>query len=125
MRNMSFMLTIEQIKNQTKTVTRRNGWDFLKVGDYLRPVEKCQGLKKDEKIKAINSPAIIKVIDIRKEPLNAITKEDCIKEGFPEMTPEQFVAFYAKHNKCPIDFEVTRIEFGYVSIQINNFLTDV
>lgn len=32
-RNMSFMLTVEQYRNQTKTVTRRNGWRFSKVDD--------------------------------------------------------------------------------------------
>jgi hypothetical protein len=30
---MSFMLTIDQVKNKTKTVTRRTGWTFLKPGD--------------------------------------------------------------------------------------------
>ena len=114
MRNMSFMLTLEQIINRSKTVTRRNGWRFLQVGDSLQPVEKCQGLKKDEKIKPLDSPTKIQVVDVRREPLSNITKEDCVKEGFPEMTPREFIEFYAKANKCSPDTEITRIEFKYL-----------
>ena len=32
-RNMSFTLTTWQIREQTKTVTRRKGWQFLKPGE--------------------------------------------------------------------------------------------
>lgn len=53
MRNMSFMLTPDQILNQTKTVTRRLGWATLKPGTLVRAVRKCQGLKKGEKIEAL------------------------------------------------------------------------
>jgi len=50
MRNMSFFLTTDQIRNKTKTVTRRDGWLFLKPGDIVQACVKCQGLKKGEKI---------------------------------------------------------------------------
>ena len=50
MRNMSFSLTTEQIRNRTKDVTRRLGWKNLKPGEHFRAVEKCQGLKKGEHI---------------------------------------------------------------------------
>ena len=46
---MSFMLTTNQIIDETKDVTRRNGWENLKPGDRLRAVEKAMGLKKGEK----------------------------------------------------------------------------
>jgi len=49
-RNMSFAMTTKQVRNQTKTVTRRFGWWFLKAGDIVQPVEKAMGLKKGEKI---------------------------------------------------------------------------
>ena len=39
-RNMSFMITKEQVRNRTKTVTRRLGWAFLKPGDIVNAVEK-------------------------------------------------------------------------------------
>jgi len=34
-RNISFALTTQQVRNRTKTVTRRAGWLFLKAGDIL------------------------------------------------------------------------------------------
>ena len=52
MRNMSFALTKSQIIDQSKDVTRRLGWDFLRVGDLLQPVEKCMGLRPGEQIVA-------------------------------------------------------------------------
>jgi hypothetical protein len=110
-RNMSFMLTTEQIKNRTKTVTRRLGWKFLKVGDILNAVEKCQGLKKGEKIKRLCQ---IRVVNVRGEPLRLITKDDCVKEGFPNMSPWEFVAMFEKEMKCKSCDFVTRIEFEYL-----------
>ncbi len=38
MRNMSFALMTEQMKAQTKTVTRRCGWAFATVGMVVQPV---------------------------------------------------------------------------------------
>jgi hypothetical protein len=110
-RNMSFMLTTEQFKAQTKTVTRRMGWNTLKIGEVLNGVEKCQGLKKGEKMNKLGQ---IRIVSFRKEPLNAITKEDCVKEGFPELEPADFVAFFSKHNSCADDATVNRIEFEYL-----------
>lgn len=107
------MLTTQQILDQTKTVTRRNRWDFLKVGDSLRPVRKGQGLKKGEKVEHLGREPI-QVRNIRKERLDAITQADCVLEGFPDMTPAEFVAMYCKANKCKPDKIVTRIEFIYL-----------
>jgi hypothetical protein len=108
---MSFMLTTQQVKDGTKTVTRRNGWAHLKPGEVFQGVEKCQGLKKGEKLVKLR---LCRCVSNRREPLNAITAEDCSREGFPEMTPADFVAFYAAHNKCEPDAMVSRIEFGYL-----------
>ena len=111
-RNMSFALTPEQIKNRTKTVTRRFGWWFLKPGDEICAVEKSMGLKKGEKIKRL---AMIRVVSVRVEPLNLITRDDCIKEGFPEYTPETFVDMLQNHygNRIKPNKNVNRIEFEY------------
>ena len=110
-RNMSFMLTTEQVRNKTKTVTRRLGWWFLKAGDIVNAVEKGQGLKKGEKVKRIYQ---IRILRSGGEELTSIDKEECIKEGFPEMNPEEFVEMFCKHNKCkPVDC-VNRIEFEYL-----------
>ena len=110
-RNMSFMLTTEQIKNQTKTVTRRLGWKFLQIGDVLNAVEKCQGLKKGEKIKRLCQ---IRVVDVRREMLYEITQYGCIKEGFFDLTPVEFVEMFCKEMKCTPYTFVTRIDFEYI-----------
>ena len=110
-RNMSFALTTEQFKNKTKTVTRRFGWHFIKPGDTVCGVEKCMGFKKGEKIKRLG---LIRILSTRKEPLNEITQSDCWKEGFPEMTPGQFVKMRCGHSKCSPFDSVNRIEFEYI-----------
>ena len=110
-RNMSFSLTTEQVRNHTKTVTRRTGWKFLKPGDIVNAVEKGQGLKKGEKIRKICK---IRIVSVRSEPLSDITKADCIKEGFPEMSPVEFVLMFSIHNKVFARSPVNRIEFEYI-----------
>ena len=116
-RNMSFMLTVEQYKAKTKTVTRRNGWKFLKVGDILNGVEKCQGLKRGEKIVKLGQH---RAVNVRREPLRRMTDDlaygraEVILEGFPEMTPTEFVEMYCNHNRCTPDTVITRIEFEYL-----------
>ena len=110
-RNMSFMLTTEQIRNQKKTVTRRLGWKFLRHGDIVNACEKCQGLKKGEKIKKICQ---IRIVDIVNLPLFMMWKSDCIKEGFPELEPKEFIKMFCKEMGCKPDTLVNRIEFEYV-----------
>jgi len=110
-RNMSFMLTKEQIKNRTKTVTRRLGWWFLKPGDILNACEKCQGLKKGEKVIRICQ---LIVVSTRKEPLVKITHAECFREGFPGMKPSEFIQMFRREMKCNLRAEPNRIEFRYV-----------
>lgn len=122
MRNMSFALTVTPIMESTKTVTRRLGWLHLKVGDQVRPVKKCMGLRPGEKLDVLRDP--LTVISIRREPLKAMTDDldygfaECAKEGFgghPDYRwPSSFVAmFCATHKGCSPDTIVTRIEFAY------------
>lgn len=110
-RNMSFMLTTEQVKNRNKTVTRRLGSDNLKVGEVLNACEKCQGLRKGEKIVKL---ATIRIVSRTKEPLTDIWPEDVAREGFPHWTPERFIAFFCAHNRCSENELVNRIEFEYI-----------
>ncbi len=110
-RNMSFFTTVEQVRNKTKTVTRRLGWRFLKIEDILNAVEKCQGLKKGEKVKKIWQ---IRVVDTRIEPLIKITIADVKKEGFPDMDQIDFAAMFIADNKCDLHTEINRIEFEYI-----------
>ena len=57
---------------------------------------------------------------VSREPLRrmvdepAYGRQECVREGFPQLTPEQFVAmFCASHKGCTPDTTVTRIEFRY------------
>ena len=109
---MSFAMTTHQVRAKTKTVTRRFGWRHAKPGDIYQPVEKCMGLKPGEKMVKIGGP--IEVVSTRSEPLNAITKADCILEGFPDWDPELFIAMMIKHYRCHPLEQINRIEFKYL-----------
>lgn len=111
MRNISFSATKAQFRAHTKTVTRRMRWERLQAGDRLMGVEQAQGLRRGEKIVKMGA---IEVVSVRREPLNAITPADVIQEGFPDLTPAQFVRFFCEFNTCAPDAMVTRIEFRYV-----------
>ena len=111
MRNISFALTTEQVRRQTKTVTRRTGWSTLAVGTLLQPVVKGMGLKKGERVEKIGGP--IRVVRVDRVVLGDISPQDVHREGFPAMTTAAFVAFYKKHNGGLRDQIVTRIQFEY------------
>lgn len=127
-RNMSFMLTTEQIRNKTKTVTRRLGWRFLKVGDIVNACVKCQGIPKGQKIEKICQ---IRITGVREECLAAMEtipndltdslgvennygNREAVKEGFPDMTGSQFVQMFCENMKCGSTVYLTRIEFEYL-----------
>jgi len=114
MRNMSFSMTKEQIRNGTKTVTRRLGWKFLKPGDVVMACEKCQGLKKGEKVKKIRP---IRVVSVNRECLVSMVEykgEDVRREGFPGKNEFWFIEKFCEANKCDWYAEITRIEFEYL-----------
>lgn len=110
-RNMSFMLTTEQVRNKTKLVTRRLGWWNLRPGEIVNACVKCMGLKKGEKIERICQ---IRIVSTRAEPLGNISQADVILEGFPEWKPEQFVFMFMEHNKVASSHLVNRIKFEYL-----------
>ena len=113
-RRMSFARTIEQMRARTKTVTRRLGWwvksqdsPLVLPGEHVIACEKTQGLKRGERQRVIRS---IEIVSIWREPLGDITPEDCAAEGFPGMTPSEFVSFFGH----PADTIVTRIRFRHL-----------
>lgn len=109
MRRISFSMTESQFLDGSKTVTRRTGWLKVKAGDRLRGVRKGMGLKKGEKQHVLGD---LDVVSARRERLDAITPEDVVREGFPDMTCGEFVAFFCKgHAGCRPFSPVTRIEF--------------
>lgn len=112
-RNMSFSMTTEAVRNRTKTVTRRLGWDFLRPGDVVCAVEKGMGLKKGEKVKRLG---LIRVVSVQREPVWAIEDyaDDCKREGFPQLTAYDFVEMFCRANRCHEDDHCSRIEFEYV-----------
>ena len=109
-RNISFALTTEQFRNRTKTVTRRKGWAFLKPGDILNGCVKCMGLKPGETIERLGQ---IRVLNVRREPLHAITDDEVWMEGF-NMPAHEFISMFCDHMGGDRYQIVTRIEFEYV-----------
>lgn len=113
MRNMSFSMTTGQIRNKTKTVTRRFGWWSLKPGTNLWAVEKSQGLKKGQKVVRICQ---IEVVRSTAETLSIMELRpgEAALEGFPEMSERHFILMLCvKSGKTPEDL-VNRIEFKYL-----------
>jgi len=111
MRNMSFALTIEQFNDGSKTVTRRQGWAFLKPGDKVMGVEKGMGLKKGEKVKKLHALRVTSVMRCR---IDMITQQDVVREGFPGRSPEWFIDMYCKANRCDPADDCTRIQFEHL-----------
>jgi len=103
---INFSMEERQFLDGTMDVTRRLGWTNLRVGQVLVGV-----VRKDER-QVARVPII--VVSVRREPLNAIRVEDCIREGCPEMTPEEFVESFCSTYRCGPETAVTRIEFRRV-----------
>ena len=109
---MSVALTERQVRDQTKTVTRRLGWQNLRPGDILTLCGKIMGRRRGEPVVRIVD---VEIMSVRRERLAAITPNDVIAEGFPDMSPAQFVEFFTSaHRDCYPHSEVTRIEWRYL-----------
>jgi hypothetical protein len=110
-RLMSVSLTEQQVRDRTKLVTRRLGWLTLEPGDTLTLCRKVMGRKKGEPLVRIVD---VDVMSVRRERLDAITAQDVDLEGFPGMTPAEFIEFFCgSHKGCTPDTEVTRIEWRW------------
>lgn len=120
-RNMSFAMTTQQMRDRTKTVTRRLGWKFIKAGDTVNAVVKAMGLKPGEEIERICQ---IKIKSVRWEPLRKMLDDEeygwaeTTAEGFPPGNPKHdpavFVRMFCEAMGCTEDELITRIEFEYV-----------
>lgn len=125
MRLISFALTTPQVRARTKTETRRDGWLFLieAVAQpdpvHLLGVEKAMGRPRGEPLRVLWP---IHVLAAWREPLEAIDQAACIREGFPDFTPADFVAMYRLHSAKKPFFPavasemVTVIQFRYPDI---------
>lgn len=114
MRNMSFFLTTEQMRAGTKTVTRRLGWADLKPGEHFMAVEKGQGIPKGGKVVRIRECVCVSNHPERLDDIGSYGQSEVMREGFPEMSPVQFVEMFCQHNRCTPDRVVNRIKFRNV-----------
>jgi hypothetical protein len=109
---MAVSLTEQQVRDRTKTVTRRTGWRMLRVGDQITLCKKVMGRRRGEPLDRITD---VEVTGIRRERLDAITPDDVTAEGFPGMTVGEFVAFFCgSHRGCTPETEITRIQWRYI-----------
>lgn len=113
-RLMSFALTVPQMKAKLKTVTRRHSARNIEVGDLFLAVEKARGVRREDR----KSIAVIRAVSVRRETLGDVTEKECALEGFPELSPAQFIEMYLKGNsisrRLPLEqIECTRIEFKF------------
>tara|TARA_B100001123_G_C14794523_1_gene821828 strand:- start:289 stop:612 length:324 start_codon:yes stop_codon:yes gene_type:complete len=103
------MMTKNQLLSGSKTVTRRLGWKFLKPGDRVMACKQCQGLGKGGKIKRYG---LIEIEQVWSERLGDITPTEILREGFPNMSVDEFVDYFiAGHKGCKRDTIITRIQF--------------
>jgi hypothetical protein len=113
-RLMSVAMTTDAVIERRKTVTRRKGWTFLKVGDRLTLCRKVQGRKPGEPLDRL---AEVEVVRVWREPLHWITDEEVAKEGFPGMDRVLFMCeFFVDAQGIALTDEVTRIEWRYVDV---------
>lgn len=113
MRQISCRITTPQVVDMSKKVTRRLGWWDLQAGEHLMTVVQGQGLQKGQKVKRLRE---VEVVGVNKEPLDNITPEEVILEGFPDMSPKDFVEMFCeanKHKNCTPETEVNRIRWEY------------
>jgi len=120
--HMSYSMTTEAVRRQEKDVTRRLGWARLKPGGLFVPVERAMGLRKGEKHVALwplcrcvsNTPEPLSVL---LDPANReYALREMVREGFPHLTPEEFVAMFTEHNDVDTHTPVNRIELEYLEV---------
>lgn len=115
MRRMSFSATIPQMRDQTKTVTRRalNTWMHLEPGDRLLAIEKGMGLAKGQKQVVIGEIEIVGVVPVRL--WSSLDDEEVAAEGFPGMPAQEFLdqVWCPMHGPVDANTTVRRIEFRH------------
>lgn len=79
-RRMSVSMTLDAVRAQTKTVTRRHvdTWRDLKAGDRLTLIEKVMGLPKGARQVVV---AEVEIVSVRVETLRQVTPAEVVAEG--------------------------------------------
>ena len=90
-------MTIDAVRDRTKTVTRRHvdTWQDLEPGDRLTLIEKGMGLAKGAKQVVLCE---VVIVDVRTETLRAMAHEvdACDREGFPGYSRTDFARMWAR-----------------------------
>lgn len=116
MRLMSVALTEQAVVERRKTVTRRLGWTFLQPGDRLQLVRKSMGRRRaDGTVEPLVRLAVVEVASVTRIPLTLMSKCDTRREGFPALSPDEFVVFFTKAMRCRPETIVTRIAWRYLT----------
>jgi hypothetical protein len=118
MRMISFALTAQQCRARTKTETRRTGWLSAKPGDHALGVSRVMGFRKGERFDDVADLfGVVRLVEVRREPLNAITQAGVIAEGFPDLDPVGFVRMFLGHHRGMFarDF-VTVLRFAWCEV---------
>lgn len=119
-RRMSVSMTLDAVRAQTKTVTRRHvdTWQTLAAGDRLTLIEKGMGLPKGAKQVVV---AEVEVTDVRLEPLHLVDEDEVQAEGLTDMEPAEFQRWWAEsHGYRPLSqsehmaIVCRRIEWRYL-----------
>lgn len=96
MRRMSCSLTVDAVRDRTKTVTRRHvaTWTTLAAGDRLTLIEKGMGLKKGDRQVVL---AEVEVVSVHVQALATIaTDGEREREGLGHLTVPEFVDLWVK-----------------------------
>lgn len=125
-RRMSCSMTIDAVRDRTKTVTRRHvdTWKNIKPGDRLTLIEKGMGLARGEKQVVI---AEVQIVGVREEPITLMSsdirygRQEVALEGFPDDDPHDWVHWWCKSHGVVLGSELgtrhamcRRIEWRYL-----------
>ena len=120
---MSCSMTVDAVRDRTKTVTRRHvdTWRDLKPGDRLILIEKGMGLPKGARQVVL---AEVEIVDVRVETILNVLDEGraCEREGLPHMDPRAFLRFWldghgyraVRHYDDAVFVQCRRIEWRYL-----------
>lgn len=124
-RRMSCALTIDAVRDRSKTVTRRHvdSWRTLQPGERLTLIEKGMGLPKGARQVVL---AEVEIVDVRVEPITLMSsdirygRQEVALEGFPGHDPVAWVEWWARSHRVVLQYLASappmcrRIEWRYL-----------
>lgn len=114
-RRMACSLTIDAVRSRIKTVTRRhaNTWGALLPGQRLTLIEQGMGLPKGAEQVVLAETVVVSNEIVS---LDDIDQADVDAEGFPHLTPAEFIDMWCRSHGVtdPANVRVRRIEWRYL-----------